>query len=939
MHSKLQTIIINSINANNQTCFAGIICANEIFIVIYGVIFTMVISLGVYIYGLQNKGEKITLIKNTKIKQVIRYCLIFFSISFLSLPGIIYEFVNFLLVAVVLYNIFKAFTEIFAFNENELSGEMAVRKFKEGVIQDKLKEFENIKIKNDIFKKSVEDKNDISVERFLFDENKDAYHFIRAQNSGFIVDINLNVLSSKEIDGVSSKEIDGVSSKEIDEVFSKKNSYYIPYNISNGAPVAFDSIILGVKKEEGQKIDEERLRSFISISEKYENPTSYLEAEMRTYYSEMFSLIKIEDTKSLELKLEEFSNFVNHFTNRAESYADLIQFINDDIVFPLQRFSFKRTEIDCIREMVSFSLSYVYQSLDKKSIQTFNIFLRNVSHAFYQSFSLSVEKQNEFSDIYFRWLNEIAKYSIKPKIQKGEDYNEYVINFLSSLNGSLKVAFDNKNIGAFSKTLELLNNSFSRENYEHDEDNLLDELVLTKKAVIFGFTSWAYKYYQERKDEDFYKKALAELLVALQKDRVYYYGNVQDDINYYLLVYLKAIKISGEKGSFGWDSWGMPEGVVYTVTIHNDAKNLLIDRILSTIINNQALEIDIKAGSYNDELSLIKEGDQQFDPLFGKNKLSFIATIDLDDEKFALAKAKLYEIFSQLSLKYNEEVKIKLIDQPLDDGKFEKFAEENFKSYEKSRILYRIKKFIKDDVKKVDGFGYNMLLHKEQFVEDTNIHYSNESQFGENLAQSEDNKILESIYKDFEDIVAIKKDKIWKNIQAEENLSAIVIWTNGHFFIEDTNPDNFKPHWKEDDLGEDRGYHYQGSINGTPVYFVYKLKEYKKYADTLFIFKQDPFSVKEFEIIEDQNIDQANFKFKKSEKNCLNLSVTNLSSLNEERTKIVEKWIELNPGSIADKNAEIEKLKTKVVFKFYKGLSIGDVKVIDSNTKIFHITK
>ncbi len=62
-------------NIDPQTCLAGLVCANDTFITIYGVIFTIVISLGVYIYGLQNREEKITLLKNTDIKGVIKNCL------------------------------------------------------------------------------------------------------------------------------------------------------------------------------------------------------------------------------------------------------------------------------------------------------------------------------------------------------------------------------------------------------------------------------------------------------------------------------------------------------------------------------------------------------------------------------------------------------------------------------------------------------------------------------------------------------------------------------------------------------------------------------------------------------------------------------------------------------------------------------------------------
>ena len=909
----------------SQTCLAGFICANETFIAIYGVIFTIVISLGVYIYGLQDKSEKITLTKNTNIKKVITQCLGFFALSFLAFPSPFYEFVNFILSASLLLSIFDAFKEVFKFNENELSGERAVKKFKEGVIKEKLNEFESLKIKNDTLQKLLgEKRGGKEVERFLLDENNDSYYFIRAQSSGYITNIDLNVLFIEEID----------PAKETSQKSNKKYSYYVPYSISNGAPVDFDDVILGIKKEEGQKIDEEKLRSFVSISDEYENPSSYLEAEMRSYYSEMFSLIKMEDSKGLELKLKEFSSFVDHFTCKSESYVDIIQFINDDIIFPLQKYAFKQGDIDCIKKVVGFSLGYIYQSLDKKSVQTFNIFLRNFGHAFYESFDLESDEQAKFHDAYFRWLNEVAKYSIKPKIKKDKDYVDYAINFLSSLNGQLKIAFDKKNLEAFSKTLAFIDDSFSRESYEHDEDLLLDEIILIKKAVIFGFTAWTYKYHG---GENFYKEAFSKLLSSLQKDPVYYYRNVEDDLNYYLSVYLKAIEISEKRGSFGWDSWGMPEGEVYTVTIHDDMKNLLIDRILKIVAENPTLSINIKDGNYNDILSLIKEGNLQFDPLINKTQHSFVSIANITDEQFATVKAKFYSIFSQITEKYEKNVREKVIEQSLDGNKFNEFVKENFDSYKKARVLYRIQKFTKDAEKKVDGFGYNILLHKEQFIAVTNIHYTNGNQFGEDLARSEDNKVLESIYKKFDKITSIKKEKIGQVVSAENNLSAIVLWINGYFNIQDTNPENFKPHWQETNSREDNGPYYQGSINGVPFYIVYKFQEHKSYPDTMFMFENDSFSINEFEIEEDKTLDKKNTKFAEKAEDCLMLSITNLSPLESERKKIVEKWIENDPESVKDKDAKIEELKTNVVFKFFKGLSADSLIVDNLKTRIFHI--
>lgn len=911
-------------NIDPQTCLAGLVCANDTFITIYGVIFTIVISLGVYIYGLQNREEKITLLKNTDIKGVIKNCLGFFALTFFALPSPVYEVVNFLSVGWILLRLLGAFNEVFKFNESELSGERAVKKFKEGVIQEKLIQFEDLKKKNELLNEELEKKRGKEIERFLFSENNESYYLIRAQGSGYITDIDLNILFANE----DSKDSSG------------NYSYYIPYHISHGAPIDFDTVILGIKKDGDKKIDEDRLRSFISVSDEYENPTSYIEAETRNYYPEMISFIKLEDSKSLELKLKEFSSFVDHFTAKADSYVDIIQFINDDIIFTLQKYAFKQGNVDCIRKVVSFSLGYIYQALDKKSTKAFNIFFRNFGHAFYEAFSLNKKERDEFFDIYFRWLNEVAKYSLKSRLKKDDDYSEFVTTFLSGINGWLKIAFDRKDIDIFEKTLSFLNDSLSRETYEHDEDESLDAAIFTKKAVLFGFTAWVYKDFPAKKGDDFYRKALTKLLSALAKDPVHHYANNQDDLNYYLSLYLRSAELSESKGSFGWDSWDMPEGRVYTVTIRHDIKNLLADRVLNIVSTNPTLTVDIKDKNYNDELSLVKQGNQQFDVLLNKTKDFFVSTEKLTDEEFEAAKTKFYEVFSKITEKYESDVRSKLIQQSIDDDKFNEFVKHNFESYKKSRVLYSFQKFIKDSTNRSDGFGYNTLLFKEQFVKETNVHYTNSDQFGEDLARSEDNKILESIYKNTRSIPSISKEEIAQIVPPENDTTAIVLWLNGYLSIESYSPNDFVPYWQEADSRKDKGPYYQGTIKGVPVFIIYKFQDQKTYPDSMFIFKSGAFSVHEFEIEKDTELDDAyttNTKWANDEADCLTLSITNLSNLEEARKKIVEKWIEKDPASVKNKDAKIEELKTNVIFKFYKGLTTDNLTIDESKIKIIRI--
>lgn len=910
---------IDIINLEPQLCFTHFICANNTFIAIYGVVFTIVISLVLYIYGLQNKSEKMTLIDRTNLQRVTTSCFSFFAISFISLPNPLYEFVNFSFVAYILMELFGAFQEFFKFHKDRFSGEKAVKEFKEGVIRKRLDQLRIFKKRNDSLSKDIEGRYKKEIIRFLFSEDDNSYYLIRTRKSGYITDIDLNIL---------------FANKDSDNP-AKNSLYYVPYYISYGAPIGSDTVILGIKKDGDQKIDEDRLRSFISVSDKCDNPTSYIEAETRSYYPEMISLLNIDDAKGLELKLNDFSSFVDYFISKEDSYIDIIQFINDDIIFALQKYAFKQGDIDCITEVVSFSLGYIYQALDKKSEKIFNIFFRNFGYAFYEAFNLDNKKRAVFFDIYFRWLNNVAKYSLKPGLERG-NYSEFVTTFLSGVNEWLKIAFDHKDINIFDKTLLFLDDSFSCETYEHDANNLFNETILTKKAVIFGFTAWIYKDFSAKKGDGFYREVLSKLLSTLAKGPIYY-TKKQDDLNYYLNLYLKSIELSESKSSFGWGHWGMPEGEVFSVTIREDIKNLLADRILNIISAHPELDIDIQDKNYNDELSRIKQGDIQFDILINKTKESLIATENLNEAEFDAAKTKFYEVFSKIAEKYELDIKCKLIQQTIDDDKFVEFVKQNFESYKKSRVLYTIQKFTKDSTKKSLGFGYNVMWPKAQFVKETNMHYFQTYQLGEDLAHSEDNKILESIHNKSSNITLISKEKIGQDVFPDKDMTAIVFWLSSFFSIETIFPDDFIPYWQEDASRKDKGSCYQGTIKGVPVFIIYKFHDQKSYSDSIFIFESSPFSIHECEVEQNGGLTGNNTRWENDREDCLILSVTNLSEQQDMRKKIADDLIKKGLNSGLDQNETMEKLKTEVVLQFYKGLLMESLKIDNSKIKIFDL--
>jgi predicted AlkP superfamily phosphohydrolase/phosphomutase len=119
---------------------------------------------------------------------------------------------------------------------------------------------------------------------------------------------------------------------------------------------------------------------------------------------------------------------------------------------------------------------------------------------------------------------------------------------------------------------------------------------------------------------------------------------------------------------------------------------------------------------------------------------------------------------------------------------------------------------------------------------------------------------------------------------------------------------------------------------------VYRFDEHKAYPDTLFAFEKDSFSMKEFEL-EMESTDSDQTKIFDGNDNSVHLSITNLSDLEDERKKIVEKWISDDPTQTIDKDAKITELKTNVVFKFFKGIDTDDLAIDQERIKMFELIK
>ncbi len=909
-------------------CLAGFICANETFISIYGVIFTLLISLAVYIYGLENESKRTVLISDSEIGQIIRDSIVCFSVCFLAI-GPLYSFVNFVLLAYLLLKIRDAFKCVVNFNKDELSAEQAVAKYKHRIIFEKLKSFRDIEIRNKEISSFLDKKG---VERILFEDDLKNYDVIRSKKKGYIEEINFENFFTRTINTDLKSEND--------------KQYYIPFQIAVGNQVKFDDVLIGIKKTEkdgmstSTSYDERKILSAISITDSI-GPGDYLGAETQSFFQEMFQFISQQNFKSLEHKLEDFSKFVDLVVVKPDEYTDIVQFINDNTILPLQKHAFKIGDFDTLRKITAFSLQYSYKTIHENLNKSFKIFFRNLNLAFYESFNIKkIETRNSFYEMFFRWLHELSRYSIIPKLERGDvSYQNYALDILSVYNSMLKIAYDKKDIKIFELTLDSLNNSFSKESYHLDENGDVELVIKNKKAVIFGFTSWLYKYYDVRKNEDFYKSILNKLLSTLTKDRNFV--DRLDNLNYYISVYLRTSAISKDRNldsiSFGWESWDAPEGVVYSITIDSDLKKLLIDRLIYVFISEPNIVINIQEGNYDQDLSTLKK-NSQFDILKEKTPDSFFASSGLSLEKFDSVREAVYSTIEVINKKYEEDEKSNLIKQPLDEEKFNKFTIENIKSYQSSRVLNRIGKFVQNPIIQNEFFGYSTLLNKEQFVKKTNVHYVNQDEYGESLSRAEDNKILEKIIEKNKSGI---KDINTKNLieyLSFSNFDFIVIWTKNNFNLEQYDSGGkFKPYWLEEKKRTKDGLYYQGSIDKKKVYTVYQPENQERYKDTIFLFNANAFLIKEFKPDVEAWEDKGDILTAEMSDNSLFLQVKGLSNSENDRKSIIKKSMKNKKIEEVDGSVKDEELKTKVVLKFFKALDVESIKLNEDDVEIIRV--
>jgi hypothetical protein len=491
-------------------------------------------------------------------------------------------------------------------------------------------------------------------------------------------------------------------------------------------------------------------------------------------------------------------------------------------------------------------------------------------------------------------------------------------------NSLMKAAYDKKAPDIFAKTVHSLDSSFEYEDYHYDKKPELEKVILRKKAVLFGFAAWAYQLGSSA--EDFSLGAFERLLGALQPDSRNLMHERETGIDYYLSIY-KETEALADFRSFGWADWGKPEGHVYTVTIHEELRRLLIDRLISVFSKNPELGISVRQGNYDETVAMMKKGGH-YDLLSGKTKDYFHASSLMTDDQFDSIKNKIFKLFELISNKREQDVENEIVEKEIDEEKFTSFSKENIESYHSSQILYNLGVINKlSGTTSTEAFGYNILLNKDQFIANTGVSYTRESQFGENVARAEDNNILSKISSDVVIGDPIAEKNLLTFLNKQSNFETVVLWSSNYIYLDRTDEQGFKPRWQAPETGETKGTHYLGTINDKPIYWVEQEPDNKtRYGSMVFLLKKDAFMVNESEpFLEawESNVEALGC-YRTGDKSVV-IEVKALSKDLPERERVVDRWIAKDMIQGSERDSEIEKLKLKVIMKFFKALEVASL--------------
>lgn len=867
--------------ANGEMCLLRYFCSNGSMISIYAVLFTIIIGLVFYIYGIEKADQKWTVIEKTKVSKVVRDTIFFFILSFINLSTALYAILNLILVSLLLRKMLNAFLYITKFNAHNVSPKIETEKFKLSRITAELIKDQNEQRLATEINEAIS--NMPNIERLLSDEKEKEYQIIKATKNGYISGIEYRLLGGREVD-----------SQNV-----PINRYYLPLHIYLGAKIAVGEPIFGIHNKNTDDI-----KDVISIAdeESYKSRLFHLDEELKSRFNLIFEAIKSLNYKLVENEFEDAQKYIDLAFNMPENYSEgLLESIIREFLTPLQEASFETAHTGVIRAVTLFNHKYLYKSIYSESKVKFNIFMKGFEKAFWDSLQLQdKEARDKYQKMYIHWIYEILEYSLKPRLEKTNTCREITQMVFISLNRQLKLAYDKDDEGSIENILYLVSSTFS-EKHLFNKTESVEALTSYKDALLFGFTACVYR---EAKNQKVSRSILERLLKEV--DTI----SAGKGIEGLLHLCDSALAISEQSGmNLNWDnlSWsnqqvtlGIRSGSIST---DSDITFLLIDRLYKHFRENTFEIVTVNSTINSELISIHKEHAEGL-------TVDKIYPFSLIDADFEITKKKVVEVFTLVKQNYDKKVEKELIQQPISDRKVDTFFESNIKAYTGSNLLNRLatkSQILADNDK---AFGFNLLYYKQQFVEKTNLHLLDENTFGEGLAREENNRILERIIEN-------SKSPI-KEITTKELISTIhknagkfthaLIWSKGYINLLDFRHDEkFTPSWQIPDR-ESYGHNFQGKAGNVNVYKIFSNQK-TDLDPYLLLVNKGSVNIEEFTPFEEP---KESITSRNDDVNALHMNVNNLSVVEDE---FLENLIIRN-DSLAESS-----LRKQVILQFYKGSS------------------
>jgi hypothetical protein len=845
--------------------------------------------------------ERKVLQNETSIGEIVKYSLVYFVLSFIAFPHPLFIILNSFFVLHVIYLCFRVFQFIESFYKTVISDKQITDKYIKKDIKDNISKYYEISTENNKLNDDIENLGNVS--RFLSEDHHEEYTLVRSEKAGYVQKIDLDLF--KNI-GSKKSELEGAQTLPQDPV-QEKDLIYIPFSISKGVEISVGDILYGVKK--GTDIPKNAVRL---TNENFFPVQDYLNVVLTEKFNEIFNYIRDENYKSVEEKLNESATYINFVFDEEKFNTNIIEKISAEFIYPLQEEAFKRGDFRVIRQVSSFSLKYLYKSIDQKSKDKFEIFIRNLTTAFFYSLSLKdLGVKKMYQQGLNHWLYELLEFSFKSRLLRNKDdefYSEAIEKTFVAINNMLKYAYDKKDVDSLDSVVYLASSVFVDKPYERADSKTTKALKERKESVIFGFTSCVYR---DMKRKGAFDSDILEKLYTL----------IPKDLEGLLRSASGALSRS-DNSKFNWDnlSWSNEEGYLGvrsgTITTDHDVILLLIDRLFYGLKNNQITNLAFSSEIENELLAIYSQAKDL-------NQTDIQSATGMSETQFAESKTKIVGIFEQIKSNYEERTANELVEQKINEDKVKDYANKNFIGYSKNALLRSFSSI--KIIASGSARGYNQLFYKERFVDKTNLHITDDETFGESLARSEDNYLLHKIIESKPKLEEINIGDLGKLLKEKSSsFKYAVIWAKNHIFLEDVlQGSKFVPRWQvADNDSKQRGF--QGTVDSLEIYNVYPFKEDNAQIDTILFVNKDDIELDEFQPKKDTSAGTYSVS---SDENHLEFSIRNLSELDD--TELGK--IKINPEPPKD-------LKSKVTLQLYKGSELGGATKIDS-IEIYKITQ